>query len=138
MLSVNPPPPLQLHASQAVHQSPQQGAPPLQFLHRKTCHFRKIHPPVSEREILIEQNKNNKKKSQLKLSEPHSTHRPHFRVSPLPVLPLYRRGRHRSATQQGHVSPNRAPPVSLGLWTSPGNQENKESDTTRLARGLVD
>lgn len=35
MLGVNPPPPLQLHASQAVHQSPQQGAPPLQFLHRK-------------------------------------------------------------------------------------------------------
>lgn len=25
----NPPPPPQLHASQAVHQSPQQGAPPL-------------------------------------------------------------------------------------------------------------
>lgn len=35
MLGVNPPPPLQLHASQAVHQSPQQGAPPLQFLYIK-------------------------------------------------------------------------------------------------------
>lgn len=34
MLVVNPPPPPQLHASQAVHQSPQQGAP-LQFLYRK-------------------------------------------------------------------------------------------------------
>lgn len=35
MLGVNPPPPLQLHASQAVHQSLQQGAPPLQFLYIK-------------------------------------------------------------------------------------------------------
>lgn len=39
MLGVNPPPPLQLHASQAVHQFPQQGAPPLQFLYSKMCHF---------------------------------------------------------------------------------------------------
>lgn len=35
MLGVNPPAPLQLHASQAVHQSPQQGARSLQFLYRK-------------------------------------------------------------------------------------------------------
>lgn len=48
MLGVNPPPPLQLHASQAVHQSPQQGAPPLQFLYNKMkmCHFHKVHPRV--------------------------------------------------------------------------------------------
>lgn len=44
MLGVNPPPPLQLHASQAVHQSPQQGAPPQHFLYRKMS-FQKIHPP---------------------------------------------------------------------------------------------
>lgn len=45
MLGVNPPPPLQLHASQAVHQSPQQGAPPLQFLYRKFVISGKIKYP---------------------------------------------------------------------------------------------
>lgn len=37
----NPPPPPRQHASLAVRQFPQQGAPPLQCLWRQECHLRK-------------------------------------------------------------------------------------------------
>lgn len=52
-LGDNPPPPLQLHASLAVHQSPQQGAPPLQCLWRQACHLRKNVSRVQSKQILL-------------------------------------------------------------------------------------